>query len=477
MYETVIGLEIHAQMSTKTKMFCRCDNDSFMKEPNINTCEICMGFPGMLPSINKEAVKKGVIAALALRCEIPLLSKFDRKNYFYPDLPKGFQISQYDVPVSMKGWIEIETKEGIKKIGITRLHLEDDAGKLTHISEGTLCDYNRAGTPLMEIVSEPDLRSADDAVTYAKEIQKILRYVGSSECDMEKGMMRFDINVSIRPKGAEQLGIKVEVKNLNSFRSLERAIEYEIERQTDMAKRGERIIQETRGWDDIKDVTESQRTKEQAEDYRYFPEPDIPPLVQKKEQIESLKKNIPELPLSKKKRYEREFKLSDEEARILSEELDRALFFEEAATISKDPKKTAQFMNSVFLGHLNEKHQPLAGSKITPKNLGKLILLINDEKISHNLAKGEIFTAMFENGKSAEEVMKEKGLEEMSDKDTLRDLAQKVLNENAQIVEQYKNGKTTVIGFFVGQMMQKTKGAANPKIVQDILKELLTVKS
>ncbi|MBI2463423.1 Asp-tRNA(Asn)/Glu-tRNA(Gln) amidotransferase subunit GatB [Candidatus Peregrinibacteria bacterium] len=472
-YEVVIGLEIHAQMSTKTKMFCRCDNDSFNKEPNINTCEICMGFPGTLPCINKEAVKKAVIAALALHCVIPEHSKFDRKNYFYPDLPKGFQISQYDVPVSLKGWIEIEMKEGIKKIGITRLHMEDDAGKLTHAPGGTLCDYNRSGTPLMEIVSEPDMHSSEEAVAYAKEIQKILRYVGSSECDMEKGMMRFDINISIRPKGIKEFGIKVEVKNLNSFRSLERAIEYEIKRQTEAVECGERIIQETRGWDDIKGVTESQRTKEEAQDYRYFPEPDLPPLIQKNEEIEMYKKNIPELPRAKKKRYEQEFKLSDEEARILTEELDRALFFEHAATISKDPKKTAQFMNSMLLGHLNEKHQSLGECKISPENLGKLILLINNGKISHNLAKGKIFTAMFETGMSAEEIMEEKGLEELSDKGALENLAKKIIAENPKIVEQYKNGKTTVIGFFVGQMMQKTKGAANPKMVQDILKELL----
>jgi aspartyl-tRNA(Asn)/glutamyl-tRNA(Gln) amidotransferase subunit B len=285
-YIATIGLEIHAQASTKSKMFCSCDNDSFGKEPNINTCPVCMGFPGQLPVINKQVINKGIKASLALHLEIQKFSKFDRKNYFYPDLPKGFQISQYDQPLAKNGYLEVGEKK--KKIRINRLHLEDDAGKLIHIKDGSLCDYNRSGTPLMEIVTEPDLETPEQASTYAKEIQKILRYVEASDCDMEKGMMRFDINISIRPKDQKELGTKAEVKNLNSFRALEKALEYEIERQTQILDKGEKVIQETRGWDSNKEITISQRSKEEAHDYRYFPEPDLPPITLSDEELDEL---------------------------------------------------------------------------------------------------------------------------------------------------------------------------------------------
>ncbi|MBU1019311.1 Asp-tRNA(Asn)/Glu-tRNA(Gln) amidotransferase subunit GatB, partial [Patescibacteria group bacterium] len=318
-YEPVIGLEIHAQVNTKTKMFCGCDNDSFQKEPNTNVCPICMGFPGTLPAVNREAYKKGIRAARALNCKIPKFSKFDRKNYFYPDLPKGYQISQFDKPVSENGYVEFEVDGSVKKVGITRLHLEDDAGKLTHTSSGSLCDYNRSGTPLMEIVSEPEIYSTQEASAYARELQKVLRYVGSSDCDMEKGMMRFDVNISIRKKGEKELGTKVEVKNLNSFRSMERTLDYEFKRQVQALENSEEIHQETRGWDKKNEVTVSQRSKEEAQDYRYFPEPDLPPMTASESEEE-----LPELPFARQKRFQEEFNLKDEDAKLLTETPDLA---------------------------------------------------------------------------------------------------------------------------------------------------------
>lgn len=472
-FEPVIGLEIHAQIATKTKMFCACANDSFGKEANTNVCPICMGFPGMLPVLNKEALVKGVRAAMALGCSIPEASKFDRKNYFYPDLPKGFQISQYDKPVSRAGSIVIEVDGREKKIGINRLHLEDDAGKLTHVKGGTLCDYNRSGCPLMEIVSEPDLRSVQEASIYVQEIRRILRYSSASFCDMEKGMMRFDINISLRKKGTEKFGTKVEVKNLNSFRALERALDYEIERQAEVINGGGSIVQETRGWDDVLGKTISQRSKEEAHDYRYFPEPDLPPLEFAEKEIENIRASLPELPRARRLRFVSQYGLSAGEAANFSEEPAMADYFEAAARESGDTKKSASFISTVLLRFLNRDHRDIGESPVSAQQLASLVKLINEGKISNNQAKGEVFEAMYTTGKSASEIIKEKGLEVVSDSGAIDELCKKIIQANPVPVADYKSGKQTAIGFLVGAVMKESKGRANPALVLQTLKKMI----
>ena len=475
MYEPVIGLEVHAQISTKTKMFCRCSNDSFGAQPNMNVCPVCMGFPGQLPVLNVVAVEKALVAACALHLNIPAFSKFDRKNYFYPDLPKGFQISQYDKPVSSNGFLEILVEGRVRKIMINRLHLEDDAGKLTHVKSGTLCDYNRSGAPLMEIVSEPDLRSIAEAATYAQELRRILRYIGASDCDMEKGMMRFDINVSVRKKGVETLGTKVEVKNLNSFRSLEKALDYEIKRQTEAVSKGEKIFQETRGWDDVKELTVSQRGKEEAHDYRYFPEPDLPPLTFVPERIEALKKEVIELPLARRLRFIEMYGLTETESEILTEDFGMAQYFEDVAKVSGDARKAAAFINTVLLKHLNADSKGLDGNTVTARQLGDLLRLVEEGVISNNQAKGEIFEAMYATGKDPAVIIDEKGLQQVSDSGEIEKIVREVIAAHAGPVADFKSGKAQALGFLVGQVMQKSKGKANPKMVNEILKKMLSV--
>jgi len=472
-YKATIGLEIHAQISTKTKMFCFCDNDSFQKEPNINTCPICMGYPGQLPMINEEAVNKGIKVALALNLNIQKFSKFDRKNYFYPDLPKGFQISQFDQPLAQNGYVEIVVNGDVKKVRINRLHLEDDAGKLTHVRDGTLCDYNRSGTPLMEIVTEPDLSTPEEASLYAKEIQKILRYVEASECDMEKGMMRFDINISIRPEGQEKLGTRTEVKNLNSFRALEKALEYEIERQTGVLDKGEKVNQETRGWDTNKEITVSQRSKEESHDYRYFPEPDLPPVTLSDEDLKELKENLPELPKDKYNRFLDEYKVGEDDARILTDDIYKANFFKEVVKVSDDPQKAVSFINTILLKKLKEDQIGIQDCKITGKRMGELIKMINDGEISGNMAKSEIFDEMYISGKDPKKIVEEKGLKQVSDESELEKICQEVIDENPGQIEQFKGGKENIFGFFVGQAMKKTKGQGNPQKINEILRKKL----
>lgn len=473
-YETVIGLEVHCRISSKTKMFCRCSNDIFNAEPNTHVCPVCMGFPGMLPLMNEETVRKGILGALALGCEIPEFSKMDRKSYFYPDLPKGFQISQYDLPVSVKGKISITLSDGsTKEIGITRLHLEDDAGKLTHTSGGTLVDFNRSGTPLMEIVSEPEIRSVEEASLYARQLQKIMRYVGASDADMEKGMMRFDINVSLRPKGQKEFGVKAEVKNLNSFRSLEKALEYEIKRQTELLEKGGKVVQETRGWDDNKEITVSQRGKEEAADYRYFPEPDIPPLVVTREMIEELKKQIPELHDQKTARYQEELGLPARDADQLSHDAGLAAYFEEAFEVSGDAKKTANWILSELMALMNADGNAITACKLAPKNLGKLVKLVAEGAITGKIAK-DSFKEIYEGNLDPEKYVEEKGLKVMEDAGELEKICQEIIDKNPAIVADFKGGKEKAIGGLVGQVMAATKGSANPKSVNEILRKLLT---
>ncbi|MBA4336815.1 Asp-tRNA(Asn)/Glu-tRNA(Gln) amidotransferase GatCAB subunit B [bacterium] len=473
-FESVIGIEIHAQIATKTKMFCRCDNDSFDKEPNSNVCEVCMGFPGQLPVINSEAVQKGIKAALALNCTVPEYSKFDRKNYFYPDLPKGFQISQYDKPLSEKGWIEIEVEGNIKKINITRLHLEDDAGKLTHIPGGTLVDYNRSGSPLMEIVSDPDIRTPEEAMAYAKEIQNILRFCGASDADMEKGMMRFDASVSIRPKGETKLNHRAEIKNLNSFKSLGAAIKYEVERQIALWNEDQPLKKDiTMGWADDSGKTYFLRDKEGSDDYRYFPEPDLPPLIVTKDQLEKIAATVPEMPAQKRKRYEKDLGLLPDDARILTSDIYTAQYFEEIVSIVKDPKKAVSFMNTILLKRLKEDQIALEESPVNAGDLAKLIVLVENGEISNNQAKDEVFNAMYEYGKTAEDVVKEKGLKVVSDEGAIEKACKKILENNPDTLEDLKMGKERAFGFLVGLVMKETKGQANPKLVNEILKKLI----
>lgn len=474
-YETVIGLEIHCQINTKTKMFCRCSNDSFNAPPNSNVCPVCMGFPGQLPVINQEAVKKGIIAGLALNCNIPRFCKFDRKNYFYPDSPKGFQISQYDQPIAENGSVTVLTSEGEKTIGVTRLHLEDDAGKLTHTTKGTLCDFNRAGTPLMEIVSEPDMRNVEEASQYAREIQKIMRYVDSSDADMEKGMMRFDLNISLRPVGQKEFGTKVEIKNLNSFQSLEKAIEFEIKRQSKMLDEGETISQETRGWDDTTQKTISQRSKEEAQDYRYFPEPDLPPLITEEETVKLLREEyVGELPYAKKKRFLQEFQIKEDEARILTETKQMANFFETATQISNNPKSVAAFTTTILLKFLNENDITLDQCKVSAEHLGELIKLIDSGEISNNTAKSVVFEEMFSTGKTPAQIVEEKGLKQVSDTSLITDLCQKAIEANPKAIEDFNNGNERALGALVGFVMKESKGQANPQLVNDTILELVS---
>lgn len=472
-YEVVMGLEIHARINTKTKMFCACDNDIFTADPNANTCSVCMGHPGMLPVVNAEAYRKGILTGLALGCNIPEFSKFDRKSYFYPDLPLGYQISQFDEPVAVNGKFKVEVEGKEQDFGITRLHLENDAGKLTHTVGGTLVDYNRSGTPLMEIVTEPDFRSVSEVTAFLKELQRVLRYVNTSQADMEKGMMRCDVNVSIRPFGQKEFGTRAEIKNMNSFRMIEKAVNYEIKRQTKEIEAGNKIIQETRGWDDVKNITVSQRGKEDAMDYRYFPEPDLPPMTITGAEVDEIAKDLPELPLDKRKRLLEEYALQVNDADTLVCDADLADYFEEVAKKSGAPNKAANWILSELLKHLNEDFLTINDCKITADNLAEMIKMVEDGTISGKIAK-EILPEMYADGTLATEIVEKKGLKQMSDTGELEEIVQGVLDRNQKIVEDYKGGKDKALGALVGQVMGATKGQANPKMVNEIILKLIT---
>jgi len=464
-YEVVVGLEIHCRISTKTKMFCRCSNDIFNSKPNSHVCPVCMGFPGMLPLMNEEAVRKGIKGALALGCEIPEFSKMDRKSYFYPDLPMGYQISQYDLPVSENGKVTIKREDGsTKDIGVTRLHLENDAGKLTHVADGSLVDYNRSGTPLVEIVSEPDMRTKEEVSLYARQVQKIMRYVGTSDADMEKGQMRFDLNLSLRPVGREEFGTRAEIKNLNSFRSLEKAFDYEVKRQTEILNDGGKIVQETRGWVDDKEITVSQRGKEEAADYRYFPEPDIPPLIVTREMVEELKAELPELPEVKVARYVEEG-VPEDNAKIIASDTKLLSFYEEAVKASGAPKRTSNFILSEL--------KPLMGTdtfKITGDAVGKIVNMIEEGSITGKIVKDHLEKVCAENPDVEVYFEPFKVVEDIAE---LKKICQEVMDRNAGMVSDFKGGKEKAIGGLVGQVMGVTKGTANPKSVNEILRKLL----
>ncbi len=471
-YEAVIGLEIHVQMDTKTKMFCSCPVE-FGAEPNTNVCPVCLGMPGSLPVANKRAVEFAVRASLALNCEVHTESIFARKNYFYPDLPKGYQISQYEKPLATNGWVEIELPSGEKKkIRIRRLHIEEDAGKNIHEGSKSYVDLNRAGTPLMEIVTEPDIRSAEEARIFLETLRNIMRYTGVSKADMEKGQLRCDINVSVRPKGSDKLGTRTEIKNVNSFRFVQKAIEYEVERQIKTIQEGGEIVQETRTFDPATGKTFPMRSKEEAEDYRYFPDPDLLPLILEKEWIEEIKKSMPELPHQRLERLLSQYGISEYEAKIFVQHKELGDFFEEAVRKFNEPKMIANWLLNDLLGLLNEKQIPLEESPVSPEKLAELVKLIKENVISTKIGK-EVIKEMVETGKSASQIVEEKGLKQITDEGEIRRIVEEVLSRFPSEVERFRQGEEKLLGFFVGQVMRETKGKANPKLVNQILREVL----
>ncbi|MFW5985662.1 MAG: Asp-tRNA(Asn)/Glu-tRNA(Gln) amidotransferase subunit GatB [Halanaerobiaceae bacterium] len=473
-YETVIGLEVHVQLKTKSKIFCSCST-SFGGEPNTHTCPVCLGLPGTLPVLNKKAVDYAIMAGLALNCEISEYSKFDRKNYFYPDLPKAYQISQFDLPIGEHGHINIELDGEEYKIGITRIHLEEDAGKLIHegtidSSTGSLVDYNRTGVPLAEIVSEPDMRTPAQAKEYLTQLKKIMEYLGVSDCNMDEGSLRCDANVSIRPEGQEEFGIKTEVKNMNSFKAVEKALSYEVKRQERLLNEGNKVVQETRGWDEDLEKTISMRGKEEAHDYRYFPEPDLVPLEIDRDWVQEIKQQVPELPLARKERFVQEYNLPEYDAEVLTDNRALADLFEEAVNVFADSKGVSNWIMSEHLRMLNEAEIAPGESKVSGPQIGKLLKLVDEDTISSKMAK-EVFEEMFASGNDPEEIVEEKGMKQISDQDKLDEIITEVVSENPDAVEDIKNGKDKAIGFLVGQVMQKTKGQANPQLANQLIRD------
>ena len=469
-YEVVIGLEVHAELATKTKIFCSCKT-AFGGAPNTQVCPVCMGMPGALPVLNEKVVEYAVKAGLATGCEIERNSKNDRKNYFYPDTPRSYQISQYDKPLCIGGNIEIETSNGTKNIGITRIHIEDDAGKLNHddFSGGSLVDLNRAGVPLIEIVSEPDIRSAEEAEQYLRKLKSILEYIEVSDCKMEEGSLRADINVSVHKKG-EPFGQRTEMKNMNSFRSIVRAIEYESNRQIDVIEAGGKISQETLRWDEVSGKTFSMREKENAQDYRYFPDPDLVAIKLSEEYIQNIKNSLPELPESRKKRYLEEYKLSEKDARIITSSKYLSDLFEEAGRISANIKAVGNWIISDISRILNEKELEPMNIPFTANQLAELVILIDKGTISSSIGK-KVLEELFENPRKPEEIIKEKGWIQISDEGAIREVVLKILEANPQSVADFKAGKDRALGFLVGQAMKETKGKANPQMLNKMFVE------
>ncbi|MDD5005916.1 MAG: Asp-tRNA(Asn)/Glu-tRNA(Gln) amidotransferase subunit GatB [Candidatus Omnitrophica bacterium] len=468
-FETVIGLEVHVHLKTETKAFCGCSTE-FGNEPNTQTCPVCLGFPGSLPVLNEKALEYSVKVALALNCKAQEFIKFDRKNYFYPDLPKNYQISQYDMPIGLDGFIEIDLENAKKKIRIKRVHLEEDAGKLIHKedSDYSLVDYNRCGIPLLEIVSEPDINSPLEAFEYLKNLKLIIQYLGVSDCDMEEGSLRCDANISLRPKGEEALGTKTELKNMNSFKGVRLALDYEIKRQQGLLGKGHKITQETRLWDEDKQLTSSMRSKEEAHDYRYFPDPDLVPFTFSKEFIERLKKEIPELPKDREERYTGNFNLSPKEAEVIIQDKDLCVFFEKCVGLGIEPKKIYNWISGPLLAYINETGKQVKEIKLEPQELVELIKNVDDGKLSNLAAKG-VFSVMLYEGTTAGEAIKKSGLTQISDEKELEEIVKKVIKENPNSVNDFLSGKENAIMFLVGQAMKLSKGKANPKVVKDII--------
>jgi aspartyl-tRNA(Asn)/glutamyl-tRNA(Gln) amidotransferase subunit B len=471
-YEPVIGLEVHVQLSTRTKIFCGCPT-SFGAQPNSNVCPICMGLPGALPVLNRQAVELAIEAALALNCTVNRRSIFARKNYFYPDLPKGYQISQYDQPLAEHGVVDI----GTKRIGVTRVHMEDDAGKSIHdgfkdSDRYSYIDLNRCGTPLIEIVSDPDMRDSDEAYAYLTELKQVLQYVAVSTCDMEKGHLRCDANVSVRVRGAEKFGTKAEVKNLNSFRFLKMALDYEIARQVALIESGGRVQQETRLFNVETGETVGMRSKEHAHDYRYFPEPDLIPLEISDAWLAQIRERMPELPASRRKRFVESYGLREYDAAVLTSTREISEYFEKVASASGDPRAAANWVMGDLAGLLKQDGKEISESPVSAENLGRLVALIAQGKISGKLAK-EVFPKMFATGEAPEPIMEREGLHQISDEGALAKIIDEVIAGNQKQVEQYRGGKTAVIGFLVGQVMKASRGQADPAAVNRLLKEKL----
>ncbi len=474
-YEVVIGLEVHAQLLTRSKIFCGCSAE-FGAGPNTHTCPVCTGMPGSLPVLNRKAVEFAIKLALATNCEIASYSLFARKNYFYPDLPKGYQISQYELPLAANGSVEIPVADGWKKrVGIIRIHMEEDAGKLFHDEAGpfSYVDFNRTGVPLLEIVSEPDIRSPQEAADYLRVLRSILQYLEICDGNMEEGSFRCDANVSIRPMGSETFGTRAEVKNMNSFRHVERALAYEIERQKKVIEEGEKVVQETRLWDPQKGVTEAMRGKEEAHDYRYFPDPDLVPLIVSPKWIEEIRAGLPELPLQRKERFVREYGIPEYDAGIITSSKALADYYEECVGLFPDPKQVSNWIMGDLLRLLNEDNREVEECPLTPAQLAEMLGLIRDGTISGKIAK-TVFEEIYRTGKGAKEIVQEKGLVQIADEDAINKVVDEVLASHPKEVEAYKKGKEKLFGFFVGQIMKATQGKANPQIVNQILKKKLS---
>ena len=471
-YEAVIGLEVHAQLSTESKIFCSCST-KFGAEPNSQVCPICLGMPGVLPVLNKKALEYAIMAAIATNCTVHNKSRFDRKNYFYPDLPKGYQITQYEQPICTNGYLDIDLDGKTKKIRITRIHMEEDAGKLIHEDSEhySYVDLNRTGVPLIEIVSEPDMSNAQQAVAYMKKLRSILTFIGVCDGNMEEGSLRCDANISVRPVGSKKLGTKAEIKNVNSFRFVQKAIEYEIERQISVLENGGEIVQETRLFDSSKNVTFSMRSKEEAHDYRYFPDPDLLPVVLEDNTINSLRESLPELPHSRYKRFMKDHDLPQSSALILTSTKPLADYFEDSLEFCTDTKIVANWIINEVLREIGDEDE-IDNFQIRPIEISKLLELVQKGSISGKIAK-DVFSQMIETKKSAEQIVKEKGLEQISDEGQLESLVSSLVEKHPDEVKRFREGDKKLLGFFVGQVMKETKGKANPKLINELLRKHL----
>ena len=472
-YETVIGLEVHVELATKTKIFCGCST-AFGGAPNTHTCPVCTGMPGSLPVLNKQVVEYAVAVGLATNCQITQYCKFDRKNYFYPDNPQNYQISQLYLPICRNGHVDIETEQGTKAIGIHEIHMEEDAGKLIHDEweDCSLVDYNRSGVPLIEIVSEPDMRSAQEVIAYLEKLRMTVQYLGASDCKLNEGSMRADVNLSVREVGAKEFGTRTEMKNLNSFKAITHAIEGERERQIELLESGKEVVQETRRWDDAKEYSYAMRSKEDAQDYRYFPDPDLVPVYISDEWLEQIRSRQPEFREAKMARYKEEFDIPEYDIGIITDSKHMADLFEETVAICKQPKKVSNWLMGETLRLLKEKNMDPEDIRFAPGNLAKLIGLVDAKAINSSVAK-EVFEVMFEEDVDPEKYVEEKGLKTVNDEGALRKTIEEIIATNPQSVEDYHNGKDRAIGFLVGQTMKAMKGKADPAMVNQILKELL----